>query len=251
MLKIEGIIFLDIDGVLNIMGQSYRSFYNKKEKKSIIDPIEPILVERLNFLCENFNLRIVISSSWRGNLQRVLDKLQDAGFRYSHYIIGRTPFYELNNHTKILETRGEQIMEYLKHKPKLNKVPIIVIDDEISDIVEWSFFRNAIICDVDNTEGLSNKKTMDICFELLGTLENNNLEDIIKNTKRRLTLFSGLPENKITDIIAKIPNIYKKLKNPKKFERLYFKREDATFLYNDRLYKYFEDKEDFYLQKLK
>ena len=53
------IIFLDIDGVLNMYGSSSRTFM-----KPYGQHIEPHIVQRLNYICEKVhNLNIVISSS--------------------------------------------------------------------------------------------------------------------------------------------------------------------------------------------
>jgi len=51
------VIFLDVDGVLNIMGGSYRTFM-----KPYGHHIEYHLVQRLNYIIEKTGAKIVVSS---------------------------------------------------------------------------------------------------------------------------------------------------------------------------------------------
>ena len=56
----RNILMLDIDGVLNIISNSYAT---AKHQDNLV---EAHLVERLNYLCRKIDiLEIVISSSWR------------------------------------------------------------------------------------------------------------------------------------------------------------------------------------------
>ena len=141
------LIFLDIDGVLNMYGSSSRTFM-----KPYGQHIEPHLVCRLNYICEKVEgLKIVISSSWRSDMDDLKLQLEEQGFKYWDKVIGKTckPFLKDKNKKPPhdLKTsfyciyRGEQIQEWLKdfrakctreHHKVVKKY--LVIDDEIQDI---------------------------------------------------------------------------------------------------------------------
>ena len=55
---VEKIIFLDVDGVLNYM--SYRNANTAN--------IDPSKVEMLSHICIKTQAKVVITSSWRGNI---------------------------------------------------------------------------------------------------------------------------------------------------------------------------------------
>jgi len=141
------IIFLDIDGVLNMYGESSRTFM-----KDYGQHIEPHLVCRLNYICENVdNLSIVISSSWRFNMKDLKKQIEEQGFKHWNLVIGATP--DLN-------FRGDEIMAWIKgHNFKGN---YLVIDDEITDIC--GDYCNIILKEntlqTDGNEGLLHKDAM-------------------------------------------------------------------------------------------
>ena len=79
------ILFLDVDGVLNLFGDSFRSF-----KRGDSNPLESIQIRRLEYILENVpNLNIVVSSSW--SQDTLIEKLLKYQFKYISRIIGRTP----------------------------------------------------------------------------------------------------------------------------------------------------------------
>ena len=128
------LIFLDIDGVLNMCGSSSRTFM-----KPYGQHIEPHLVQRLNYICENVKgLQIVISSSWRSDMEDLQKQLEEQGFKYWQIVIDKTPMARrINPESKPpydLEClhRGEQIQEWID-KNMFDK-KYLVIDDEIQDI---------------------------------------------------------------------------------------------------------------------
>lgn len=53
----NNIIFLDFDGVINLDINNYTGPFNNKEQ-----------MENLNRFCLKYNFKIVVSSSWRKNL---------------------------------------------------------------------------------------------------------------------------------------------------------------------------------------
>lgn len=115
----DKVIFLDIDGVLNMYGVSSRTFM-----KPYGQHIEPHLVCRLNYICEQVkDLKIVISSSWRMQMEDLQKQLEEQGFKYWDRVIGKTPF---------IEWRGNEIQSWIDTNNFKGKY--LVIDDEVNDI---------------------------------------------------------------------------------------------------------------------
>lgn len=101
--------------------------------------IEPHLAQRLNYICEKLvELRIVISSSWRNDMEDLEKQLTEQGFKHWGRVIGKTPkaYREHLDYTKpakiFLDHRGDQIQNWLEENQYRNKY--LVIDDEMSDI---------------------------------------------------------------------------------------------------------------------
>lgn len=162
------ILFLDVDGVLNLFGDSFRSF-----KRGDSNPLEPIQVRRLEYILENVpGLNIVVSSSW--GQDTLIEKLIKHQFKYISRIIDRTPravrgdFDEETKRYSLLRTnRGEQIQAYLDGvKDQFVIERYLVIDDEIYDIIERSNPKipKEHVFEIDMNEGLSNKDAL-LCVD--------------------------------------------------------------------------------------
>lgn len=113
------IIFTDIDGVLN---PHWKKVWSKKA------------IAIFNRICKDFNLVVVITSSWRTNhtieqLQKIFD---DQGIEVK--IHDYTPFIDQAD-------RGLEIKEYLS-KNKCEK--FVIIDDKTSNIEPH--VKNAVKC---------------------------------------------------------------------------------------------------------
>lgn len=99
------ILMLDIDGVLNIESKSYTTSIHQENL------CERHLVQRLNYLCQKVeDLEIVISSSWRKDMNETQEVLEESGFKYWDRVVGRT---SISSHSGTLK-RGEQIYQWLK-----------------------------------------------------------------------------------------------------------------------------------------
>ena len=164
----KGIIFLDIDGVLNCQLHYQSEQFKKYVANSKSDKVDwdkyylsQLSIERvqwLNELCEEMDLSIVISSTWRigkaiEELQRILN-LAGATFE----IIGKT---EIDRN----QFRGNEIYKWIElHSVKLfNQKPHIfrkyVILDDDSDMLYWQ--KNNLFI-VDSYAGL----TPNICYQI-------------------------------------------------------------------------------------
>ena len=156
------LIFLDIDGVMNMYGSTSRTFM-----KPYGQHIEPHLVQRLNYICENVkDLNIVISSSWRNDMEDLKLQLEEQGFKYWNLVIDKTckaklntlkePPYDLKTDYLCMH-RGEQIAEWLHRKQF--KGTFLVIDDEINDICgdTCSSIDKECVYEIDLNEGMLHK----------------------------------------------------------------------------------------------
>lgn len=145
------IVFLDIDGVLNIMSDSYRTFM-----KPYGQHIEPHLVERLNYLIEKTDSHIVISSSWKSNMEDLEKQMVEQGFKYWDRVLGRTPFSGEFEDCEFGGYRGNQIKKWLDETAeKIDSY--CIIEDEPSDVCgsRCRAILSYYVVPVDMTEGLS------------------------------------------------------------------------------------------------
>lgn len=134
-------LFLDIDGVL------WDWPYLKKEidegrvqRGGIIEKLKPESIKSLNFLIEKlsneYDVKLVISSSWRYDMDRTLKILKEAGLNYNK---------EVDRTVINFETRGIQIKKYLKGKQDYK---FVIIDDEYHDFRKLFKKENIIKTDV-------------------------------------------------------------------------------------------------------
>lgn len=134
-------LFLDIDGVL------WDWPYLKKEidegrikRGGIIEDLKPESINALNYLIDKlsscYDVKLVISSSWRYNMERTLKILKNAGLKYDK-TVDRTAIN--------FERRGLQIKQYLKNKTNYD---FVIIDDEMHDFEDVFKKENIIKTDV-------------------------------------------------------------------------------------------------------
>lgn len=158
----NNLIFLDIDGVMNMYGSSSRTFM-----KPYGQHIEPHLTQRLNYICEIVpNLEIVISSSWRSDMEDLQKQMIEQGFKYWHKVIGKTPqaYREHLDYDKpakiLLDSRGEQIRDWIIKNEYDGTY--LVIDDEISDIIGECKIPKFRVYQTDSNEGMLHKDAIAI-----------------------------------------------------------------------------------------
>jgi len=134
------IIFLDIDGVLNTINYIYSSQLN-----GIV--IEKAQIALLNKIMSTFNdANIVITSSRRDDMDKLIYELFMCGFEYKKRIIDAT---EING-----KKRGEQIQDYIG-KNKISSY--IVVDDEVGGIcgIDGKFIDSSLVFKIDPNLGLT------------------------------------------------------------------------------------------------
>jgi hypothetical protein len=116
------IIFLDIDGVLNVIPQGHDEWGGIFHKH---------FVDNLKWIIEETNAKIVISSSWRfSGLQSMIDMWKER--KYPGEIIDITPWNLPNVNPKLgfyqrLE-RGHEIEDWLNRHP--NVTNYVILDDD-------------------------------------------------------------------------------------------------------------------------
>jgi hypothetical protein len=175
------IIFLDIDGVMN-SDQYNRWKYRHHMKYKGYGSIDPRECHRMANFCTQYNIKLVISSSWRnGNswkdtydefLREGIEELpyRHHGMKYlAPYIIGTTPYSksrhrgtEIQYFIDIMNDHVNNIGEY-KDYWKIHKEPFIIenycIVDDDNDMLE-SQMNNFV--QTDFLVGLTRKKYKEI-----------------------------------------------------------------------------------------
>ena len=132
------VIFLDIDGVLNserLMDRRLSEGIEFDCDPECYHNIDEIEVNRLSEFCEEYNVKIVLSSSWRcWNLEDTIEDLSQSRYKYIHpiikYIVGVTPrlYVEKANGSWDHLDRGYEIKKYLDNHKDIEEY--IIIDDD-------------------------------------------------------------------------------------------------------------------------
>lgn len=135
-------IFLDIDGVLydwdfiiteTNAGRIKRGEFIKKFKPESICALNYLIKE----LEEQYDVRLVISSTWRSNMVFATKTLKDNGLIFDKEI-ERTPIYDPAK-------RGEQIVDFLSDKKDYD---FVIIDDELFDFKNYFSANKIIKCEM-------------------------------------------------------------------------------------------------------
>ena len=150
------LIFLDIDGVLNIYSPSYYTSRLRKDQDT--KWVEPHLVERLEWLIEHTDAYIVVSSSWRTIMDDLKYELEREGFRYWDKVIGKTP---------VLKHRGEEIKAFLDSFEEPIEA-FVVLEDEIEDVCgeKCNEIDPRFVVEVDSKNGLTHQN-IEKAYEIL------------------------------------------------------------------------------------
>jgi histidinol phosphatase-like enzyme len=137
------ICFLDIDGVINSEDYAIYRFYGKKfDLDEFIDE-RPIVM--LNYIIEQTDAKVVLSSSWRRDWENTEKRLKAGGFQYNIFDV--TP-YDPNRF------RGKEIKmwidKYEKDHEPLESYVILDDDDDMLPEQENNFvhcnFQHGLTC---------------------------------------------------------------------------------------------------------
>ena len=139
-------LFLDFDGVINIFLLEGTPEYEAALARKEFDFANRECVQRLNRLCHDFPLKVIVSSSWRyAGLEYCQDYLEKAGMDPSIRLAGMTD-------AETMLPREEHIVQYLFEHPDFKG--FIIFDDlkmnELSDylvrtdcLIGWNDERDA------------------------------------------------------------------------------------------------------------
>lgn len=117
------VIFLDVDGVLNIFSDSY--YTTRFREDGSIKHIEEHLVERLLWLMNKTGAVLCISSSWRGDMDDLQLQMEKSGFNLWDRVVGKTPSFYNGG-------RGDEIAAWIANRTNIEKY--VVLEDEIDDV---------------------------------------------------------------------------------------------------------------------
>lgn len=160
------VIFLDIDGVLNSVEYSVGMQTNKRSMR--IEDADPVKVGLLQFVCEQTDAKIVISSTWRiGRKVEWFDGFFSSFGWFQPPVIGLTP-----RRARIGSIgRGDEINDWLDDHNDLNIEQYVIVDDD-SD-----FYDDQPFVQTNGVYGLTLKETIKM-IDVLGLGENAKPQSI-------------------------------------------------------------------------
>lgn len=150
ILRNKPIIFLDIDGVLNIHSTSYKTLScdNDSRHKCMTCRMEYHLVKRLEYLIDKTDAYIILISAWDIDSAKLC--LLEHNFKYYDRIL-----------TKIGSVNTSRVEVILDFVTQNNITDFAVFDDELIDLyLVPGKYRQAFI-QVDMCQGLSDSNVMD------------------------------------------------------------------------------------------
>lgn len=175
-MKVDKIVFLDIDGVLNSQqwaGKHYKMLKEGIVPEGVNDLCDPEATDRLISVLKETGAKIVLSSSWRSNT--VQDTIEDfSTFRHKPfhklvpYIIGVTPRFRERLY------RGTEIAKWLE-MPMQQRIDWKLI---LKDI-EIPYNRKYVIVD-DDEDMLDNQIPYFVHTDWITGLTEENIKQIKK-----------------------------------------------------------------------
>lgn len=116
------IVFLDFDGVVNVPYEYGTEEFDAAMAEGVYDFFRPEITVRLDRLIHDYDLRVVISSSWRySGMEFCCNSLRNAGFSEDVVIEGMTALRE------DYPPRWEEILIYLEEHPNVSE--FLILDD--------------------------------------------------------------------------------------------------------------------------
>lgn len=163
------VIFLDVDGVLNIMSPSYNTTAYAPDGS--VKWMDNHLVQRLDYLIKRTGAKVVISSSWRLDMEDLQLQLEKNGFKSWSEVIGETPYFGSAR-------RGDEIQRYLDEHPDIDC--FAVLEDEIDDVCgeKCNTIHKLNVVEVDMRNGLSHQNVDSVYHILTGCQNRQNREEL-------------------------------------------------------------------------
>lgn len=137
-------VFLDIDGVLWDWQWLKAEYTRGLKKQTIITVFNPNSISALNFLLatleKNYDCQLVISSTWRYDMQKTNSTLRKNGLKYDKELLA-TPT------STSPEKRSYEILDFLNGAKTKN---LLIIDDESFDYSANFSIKNIIKTNIAN-----------------------------------------------------------------------------------------------------
>lgn len=161
------ILFVDIDGVLNSDNYAMYCHENNIDSRPLgyYSIFTPEAIKSIKYIIKETECLIVISSSWRGDMDSVYDAFKINGLE-TNMIIGRTEYDASRLRGKEIDSwiksQGLEkyfcIYRYLEAMPKLEKelkdanlFSYCILEDEPSDLL---YTQGDYLCDIGMKDGL-------------------------------------------------------------------------------------------------
>ena len=149
------VLFLDIDGVIN--SEDYAMYRHETKKFDLDEAIDERAVAFLNYIIDQTEAKVVLSSSWRGSFEETENRLKAAGFKYDFF--DKTPYHTTRH-------RGTEIQEWIdKYEKDHEPIESYVIIDDDNDMLE-SQENNFVQCNF--VHGLTSHD----CYKAIEILNN-------------------------------------------------------------------------------
>jgi hypothetical protein len=153
------IVFLDIDGVIN--SEDYALYRNASRRFNLDEFVDERAVTFLNYIVKKTDAKIVLSSSWRGNMGLISERMTKCGFVYDFF--DKTPYHPSRH-------RGTEIKEWIdKYEETHEPIDNYVILDDDSDILSEQK-DHFVHCN--NVHGLTSEDSYKAINILNGVIEN-------------------------------------------------------------------------------
>lgn len=185
------IIFLDVDGVLCIPIKGGADLHSGNSNYTF-EEFDKRCVENLNTILEDEEVRLVISSIWRYNMKKLVDRFESYGIGVGR-IVGSTE----KNHTI---SRGHKILDWMDKYGMEEDTWCVVDDNDIPEIGD-----KLVQTKFDYDEGLK-KEHVNKILSILN-------EKTIPTRDKDKPADDDMPEDKSTRKIpsGSVPNIRKSL----------------------------------------
>lgn len=199
----NGLIFLDFDGVLNntsnmdlrIDDEMFSKFHIINEKLNYVSVSNIIPMTELFIFCLRHDIKIVISSSWSVfGLEKIKTNLSEVFGRYllDKLFISTTPYLIKNELIKSEHIRTLEIIRWMKEHNYSDR-NYLIIDDELSLFSKYDIDNRLIITDSKLGFTINDLETVKRFFNLhLYKNKPNIIETIDKNLVNNILKLENL-----------------------------------------------------------
>ena len=207
--KIEKIIFLDIDGVLNTSrskllneNQKINNIYIEKGIHAAIAEgylfsFDPLGVNLINKICEETNSKIVISSSWRRLIKhdKLLSHLISQGIK-SEYLHEKEPICSFRFSSEKIHDILEWIYSFKEDYPN-KELSYLIFDDDRIDYLNTFDNINQYQILIDSNDGINYSNYLSSILFFNNTYKNKDVSKLteeikVKYPKNFLSIFNFL-----------------------------------------------------------